>query len=311
MATRRERLGRMWTSDEIEEDCVQAKSEFRHRRMLDPLVDYLNEFEIARTAAGSVIDQLPAILARPVKQEMLAAIVGNPASFMALRYLTAPPISEDDLDTLLGVSLSATALRKDKDIATALVDLLKETIDPKRFPWIPAHKTPTTEQLHGATLATAVAAAIQRVQTKRRGDEKKSLEGQVESLLLSMGYEKAPKPRGAIEHTEDLPGPGKFMTEVTIGSDNGDFVIGLPNRRRLALECKSSNSAINSRKRLNKEIVKNAKNWDAQFGSQVLTGAVLQGVFKPEYVEDAQDTPVLIFWGHRLNDLEQFIHSAK
>ena len=94
-------------------------------------------------------------------------------------------------------------------------------------------------------------------------------------------------------------------------SDNGDCVIGLYDRRRLVLECKSSNSEINSRKRLNKEVVKDAKNWGGQFGAQVLTAAALRGVFKPGYVQEAQATPIMILWGNRLEHLKSFIESTK
>ena len=101
------------------------------------------------------------------------------------------------------------------------------------------------------------------------------------------------------------------MRGATLGSDNSDFVIGLWNNRLLAIECKSSNSEINSRKRLNKEIVKNAGGWTAHFGNIVIPSAMLRGVFKAQYVADAQATPVAIFWGHRLPDLAGFIQATK
>lgn len=101
------------------------------------------------------------------------------------------------------------------------------------------------------------------------------------------------------------------MTGVTLGRHNGDFVVGLFDRRRLALECKSSNSALNSRKRLNKEVVGDASEWARQFGNQVVSGAVLRGVFDSRYVLTAQGTPLLIFWSHRLEDLRKFIESTR
>jgi hypothetical protein len=100
------------------------------------------------------------------------------------------------------------------------------------------------------------------------------------------------------------------MTSVTLGGDNADCVLGLADGRCLALECKSSNSAINSRKRLNKEVVKDAENWRRQFGNQVLAGAVLRGVSDPRYVHEAQTTPLLIFWGHGLEELRRFVVSG-
>jgi hypothetical protein len=34
-------------------------------------------------------------------------------------------------------------------------------------------------------------------------------------------------------------------------------------------------------------------------------------VFKPSYVYEAQGTPIMILWGHRLEDLKSFIESTK
>jgi hypothetical protein len=107
----------------------------------------------------------------------------------------------------------------------------------------------------------AAAATIQRVQTKRSGDEKTDLEGLVTPLLDSLQFKRVAT-RAPINTTEDLPRPGKDMTGATLGHDNGDCAIGLYDRRRLVLERKSSNSKINSRKRLGKKVVKDAKNWD-------------------------------------------------
>lgn len=311
MATRGNNRGRLWSFDELLADCKESTRLFRLRRMNEPLSDYLAEFSSAQAAADYVINNLPRLFATPTDQTLLAEVIGNPAFNTALRYLTAPPISVDDLETVLCRSVSATAMRRDAAFAEEVIELLRQTIDPKRFPWLSTDIAATAEELHVAKVSTAVAATIQRVQTKRRGDEKKDLEGAVSRLLDSLGYTRIATPRMPILSTEDLPRAGEYMTGATLGNDNGDCVIGLYDRRRLVVECKSSNSEINSRKRLNKEVVKDARNWDSQFGAQVLTGAALRGVFNPNYVREAQETPIMIFWAHRLEDLEAFIESTK
>jgi hypothetical protein len=303
--------GRQWTLEDIEADCIQSEQAFRLRRTSEPLEAYLEEFTTAKEAANAVIDRLPEILTQPANSELLATLAADANLCTALRYLAAPPISEDDLDTLLTTKLSARALRTDPALADGLVSLIRATIDPRRFPWIVDGTAPTARQLYAAKLASAVAATIQKVQTRRRGDEKKDLEGAVETRLLEQRYTRVRTPGRAIQHVQDLPGQREFMASVTLGGDNGDFVIGLPDRRHLALECKSSNSAINSRKRLNKEVVKDAENWRRQFGNQVVAGAVLRGVFHPRYVLEAQSTPLLIVWEHRLDDLTDFIEATR
>ena len=95
------------------------------------------------------------------------------------------------------------------------------------------------------------------------------------------------------------------------GSDNADLIVRLDDDRLLAIECKGSNSEINSRKRLNKEAVHNARAWLGRFGSdQVVPAVALQGVFNARYVAEAQETPMAIFWGHRLDDLKTFLTGA-
>jgi hypothetical protein len=300
-----------WTHAQIVQDCDLSASRFRDRRVRQPLDDYLAEYVAAKAAVDSVVGQLDRIFAEPTDQQLLAAIAGNKALFTALRYLAAPPISEGDLSTLLSSPMSATALRNDSALAKRLVQLLRTTIDPKRFPWVHEGTEPTPEQLDTATVASAVAATIQRVQTKRRGDETSGSEQAVEDLLIALGFRKRPAPRHSIEAVEDLPAAGEYMTRATLRGHNGDFVIGLfdEGRHRLALECKSSNSSLNSRKRLNKEVVADAKVW-AGLG-QVIPGAVLRGVFDPRYAQEAQDTPMVIFWSHRLDDLRDFIEATR
>lgn len=51
--------------------------------------------------------------------------------------------------------------------------------------------------------------------------------------------------------------------------------------------------------------------WVATFGEMVIPGAALRGVFKPEYVGDAQAAKVALFWGHRLGDLAAFIAATR
>lgn len=313
MATRgAQHRGRVWTEDEVAADCESSADHFRERRgTTDSLDDYLEQFASAEAAAERVIGQLSEILSDPADKELLVDIVSNKELYTALRYLTAPPISDDDLATMLHRRPTTAALNEDEAYAGGLVTILRANLDPKRFPWVSSGERPTRSQLQAATLASAVAIAIQRVQTKRRGDEKSGLEGAVERMLTALEFQKVASPRENIENVEDLPAPGTYMSEVTLGGHNADFVIGLRDRRRLALECKSSNSGINSRKRLNKEVCSDAAAWAEQFGNQVVTGAALRGVFESRYVLEAQATPLLIFWSHRLEDLREFIEAAR
>ena len=43
----------------------------------------------------------------------------------------------------------------------------------------------------------------------------------------------------------------------------------------------------------------------------MVPAVALQGVFKDRYLIEAQETPMLIFWGHRLDDLKQFVEASR
>lgn len=302
--------GRNWTGPEMAADCAASKADFRVRRLSVPLQDYLAEFPSVRAAADHIIANLNAILASPANGALLADVVADPDKFVALRYSAAVPISEDDLTTLIGSKPSSSSLRRNQAQADALATLLRDSLDPNRFPWVGKGVPPTPEEIEAAGLASAVAATIQRVQTIRRGDEKAALEDDIERILQKSGFALVPTIKPNISVLSAGPAPGTYMRHCNLGNDNADFVVGLHNHRLLALEAKASNSEINSRKRLNKEVVQDAQKWTRTFGTQVVAAAGLQGVFKPSYVADAQSTPLLIFWRHRLSDLSDYLANA-
>jgi XamI restriction endonuclease len=242
----------------------------------------------------------------------LQTLWGTEAGRVGFRYLGAPPISTDDLETLAEAQLSAAAAQDVTGKRQRLVAVMRAFLDPRRFPWVEQHRAPTESELSAAVLATTTLIASQRVQTLRRGDEKAMVEGAVKGLLVGMGWQAASKSSNGIRNLlNDSPPLNHFLSQVNLGSDNADVVVRLGDGRLLAIECKGSNSEINSRKRLNKEAVQNARAWLARFGDQVVPAVALQGVFKGSYVAEAQTTPMLIFWGHRLDDLHGFIDACR
>jgi hypothetical protein len=248
----------------------------------------------------------------PVDAVFIGELLRDDHMRAALRYLGAPPISEDDLKTMVGSSLAWTLVRRSAERATAIRDVVVQILDPKRFPWVTAGRLPSEEEQRSTILASSVAAAAQRVQTSRRSDERRLLEGAVRGLITGMHFTSVPIRR--IESLRrDAPRPGEFTARSCIvGEDEADIVVGLMDHRVLAIECKASNSEINSRKRINKEIGQDARNWVARFGTDdfVPAGAI-QGVFKPSYIAAAQETPLVFFWGHRLEDLREFVTASR
>ena len=108
------------------------------------------------------------------------------------------------------------------------------------------------------------------------------------------------------------PAPGEFCGESKLGDTRADLVVRLYDRRAMPVECKASNSAVNSFKRLNHEAVGKARAWLAGFGGrQIVPCAVISGVFNPANLETAQAEGLALVWSHRLDDLAEFTEATK
>ncbi len=303
---------RHWSLREITADAATARDDFRRRRLGEPREKYLEAFARLERANARIVGGLAALLATPVNQPLLAEVVRDKDLLTALRYVGGPPVSLDDLETLSGDTLTAKRITSNRDFAEAVREVLSCILDPKRFPWIHAGRSPRPAERKAAVMASTVLASSQEVETRRRSDERQVVEGMVHGVLVGSAFEQRQAPRGGIQslRSDEAPRPGTFMTGCTLGSNNADFVIGLWDNRILAIEAKGSNSAINSRKRLNMEAVQKALAW-AQFGRDVVSAAAIRGVFNPAEVVRAQETPLVIFWAHRIEDLRRFINSTK
>ncbi|MCE2721982.1 MAG: XamI family restriction endonuclease [Betaproteobacteria bacterium] len=300
------------SDEQIRNDAALAREEFRQRRLGKPLAAYNDIYPVAMSSANVVVGAIDEITATRVDRTILADIVGNKQHYAALRSLAATPISADDLKTLVGATISKTALKANQDLAQKLASLIADCLDPQRFPWVHEGRAATRAELASAKLATAVLVAVSAVQAGRRGDERADLEGKVEEILIGSGYKFVAKPKGGISNPKHGPEPGHFMKTCKLGTHNADFVIGLWDGRIMAIECKASNSEVNGFKRLNKEVVVDAKDWTIRFGRDVVVpAAALRGVFKPSSVSEAQAEGVYLYWWHRIDALGEFLRAAK
>ena len=301
---------RRWSSAQLETLAIEAVKLFRTERVGEPRI-YSAFFEAFAPVFRDMIENaLPALLKKDVDRELLAKIVSSDEARTAFRYLAAPPISDDDLKTLASTSLSAAALRTDAAQAERVRDAVLNVIDPHRFPWIGDNRNPRDGEKNTAIIASAVLVATQKVSTSRRSSAKRQQEEAVKTTLKKMHFREVP-PRN-IPLLEDGPRPGEFCGESKLGDTRADLVVRLADRRYLAIECKVSNSAVNSFKRLNHEALGKARRWLEQFGRRaVVPAAVLSGVFNKNNLEAVQDGGLALFWGHRLGDLETFIATCR
>ena len=229
----------------------------------------------------------------------------------ALRYLAGPPISDDDLKTIADVrSLSKKARKDNPEAIDKVLSVIQRVIDPHRFPWVVNNTKASPEQLEAALLASAVLLAAQRVATGRRMDGKEVQEEKVKTYLRSLGFDEVAP--ATISTLVGGPQAMQFCAECQLGERKADVVIRLHDTRLMALECKVSNSATNSVKRLNNDAAVKAEYWLKAFGTaQVVPAAVLAGVFKVKNLEQAQESGLALLWSHDLPQLGNFIESTR
>lgn len=256
------------------------------------------------------MNRLPELTSDQCDAGLISDFMRQEPTKRAFRYLAAPPISEDDLKTLAEASLAPTTLARNAEMAHRLRDVVLRVIDPHRFPWLSEGREPTAEERHTAIVASAALVATRGVEMFRRTDAKDRQEGKVKALLAGCGFTEIA--RRDIPTSAQAPAPGEFMGETPLAGAKADVVARLHDGRILAIECKVSNSAVNSYKRLVHDTGGKATIWYDQIGkANIVASAVLNGVFSAANCESVQnDKLVTIFWDHRLEDLRAFVEGA-
>lgn len=229
----------------------------------------------------------------------------------AFRYLTAPPISKDDLETVADAALTPSRLRTDPESTRRIRDTVLTIIDPHRFSWMAEGRKPSRHERERAVIASAALAASSDVETTRRNTSKGTQEQAVKKLLASAGMKEVKAREIAI--LTAAPAPGQFCGETRLAGTRADVVTRLKDGRAMAIECKVSNSTVNSYKRLVHDTGGKAAHWYNQLGrAQVIPCAVLSGVYSTANLEDVQENKgVYLFWQHRLIDLAAFVRKIK
>lgn len=297
----------IWTMEKFDLEGLFAESMFRQERLEEPLEQYLEAFDKYRSVIGDLLE-ITVDLSR-LKEEF-GAVISNPDSLLALRYLAGPPISKDDLMTLAESSLAPGKLTKDREMGERVVETVLIALDRRRFPWMSEDREPTMEERHAAILASAALIATQRAQTVRRNEGKTAQESAVKDRLLLEGLVEVHS--RTIRTLTDFPRPGEFCGESKFGTRKADVVVRLWDDRAMPIECKVSNSSTNSVKRLNNDAAKKAATWSKEFGTvNVVPAAVLAGVFKTHNLQQAQEDGLTIFWAHDLDPLVDFIEATR
>ena len=236
----------------------------------------------------------------------LSRILADADLLKTFRYLAGPPISEDDLKVLADAALSPSRLCQDTEMAARVLNVVRLGLDKRRFPWVGESREAKGNERDAAVLASAALMASSHVSTIRRSSGKERQELAVEKILLDGGHSKVPTRR--VNTFNQIPRPNEFCRESLLGTRKADFLVGLPDQRVMAIECKVSNSSTNSVKRLNNDAAAKAEAWTKHFGTlNVVPVAILSGVYNVRNLEQAQERGLTLFWAHDLDQLMKWI----
>lgn len=298
-----------WTTTELTEDVAESAARFRAER-LAVTDSWATHYSQARSKFDLLFKHLSDLNPGRITDDSLAQAYSLGLG-EALRYLAGPPISDDDLQVIAAVdSIAPGVLQKNHEVLRKVFGVIERVIDPYRFPWVEAGGVPTAQQREAALLASSVLLAAQRIATERRNEGRETQEATVKQYLRRQGFTEAPTM--TINTIVKGPQSMQFCAECQVGERKADVVVRLHDTRLMAIECKVSNSATNSVKRVNNDAAAKAEYWIKQFGiAQVVPAAVLAGVFKVRNLEQAQERGLAIFWSHDLDKLGAFIGATR
>jgi len=296
------------SSENLEAERRRAEEHFREGRHTEPLELYLGLFDEYRGVVEEFLEQTVDLTALAGQAKSLLSDRGKQEVF---RYITGPPVSEDDLKVLVQTtSLSPKRLEEDPDVVARIVSFARDWCDRRRFPWLSEGREPNEKDRDAAILATTALLAMRRVETLRRNEGKGMQERLVFDRLKEIGLEEVP-PR-SVSTLNKAPKPGEFCREAKLGTRKADFIVGLWDGRVMPIECKVSNSTTNSIKRLNNDAAAKAEQWRSDFGTiSVIPAAALGGCYNLRNLEDAQQRGLTLFWAHDLGVMLDWIDSTK
>jgi hypothetical protein len=297
----------LWTKEQLQTDRLAAIALFRKERTEEPLEDYLEGFDQYQ---GYIEELLETTVDLTDIETSALDVLTDKRLLEAFRYLAAPPISTDDWKVLADASLAKGQLRKNPEQVKRLVEVVRSVLDRRRFSWVVEKREPTEAERGAAVMASAALMAASRAQTRRRLLGKEQQEAMVKAALTEMGFKEVAS--RDIPNVSHAPSIGEFCGESTLGTRKGDIIVRLWDQRVMPIECKVSNSYINSVKRLNNDAAVKAGSWKTDFGlRQVVPTAVLGGVYKLHNLEDAQQRGLTLFWAHSLKPLTDWITRTK
>ena len=296
-----------WSDDELEEDRLKTIDIFIDERLKDEIKNYLETFRMTKDMVERLFKVTNDLL--DLKGKVFEE---DPQLIEPARYLGCRPISQDDLDVLARENVTR---RKNisPEGARRGARAIRAVLDPIRFSWISDQRPPSKEERAKAIEWTAGLWANQQLGTKRRMELSYRQEEAAIKIIQDEGFVMDLSVK-EIQNSIDLDKlhPGKFAKQIEIKTAKCDVAVRLLDGRLLVIECKASNSYVNSIKRLIRETGGTAIKWLDEFGEQIIPCAVLSGIYKLKNLQDAQqEYNITIFWEHKLESLRDFLKKSR
>ncbi|HEX4893028.1 MAG TPA: XamI family restriction endonuclease [Hyphomicrobiaceae bacterium] len=272
-----------------------------------------SDWEVAIAEARSSISN--ALRASDYLRDVPGAIRASGEHSKVIRHILAPPLSQDQFSLFYPSwsksSEKAASRRPSEASASAVGKAVGERRWESLTPWIESGRKPTRRELERVYWAIGTLIASQHFATIQRNRLARIQEQDVIAILVKNGWTKLPS--SLLDTRASLPArhfmhKTRFAT-ATSRPQEVDVALGLGGSVVLAMECKVTNDATNSIKRIN-DILKKAHAWKEHWGSFVRTAALLQGVIAEKDVVRLLDANVEVFWSHDLERFEDWIASA-
>lgn len=296
-----------WTADQLAAELDKAIELFRKERLEEDVTEYGSYFDQFQGHMETLIEQTVDLSQLEAKAN---DILTDADGLKSARYLAGPPISEDDLEVIAQAALSPARLRNDPKMVERVIQVILAGLDRHRFPWVLEGREPTEGERQAAVIASAALMATRKIEADRRNESSRIQQQAVTTALISLGMTKSQARH--MNNLRDAPKVGEFCGEAKLCGRKADITIGLYDGRVMPIECKVSNSFVNSIKRLNNDAAAKAEGWRNDLGTKnVIPVAVIGGLYQIRHMLSAQERGLSIIWAHEMKPLLDFIESTK
>lgn len=266
----------------------------------------------AASLAEIRLQVVAALVASQDLRDLRSALENDGRHMLIFRHLLAPPKSQDQFKLLCdewSKGSEKSGRPQKPDAVRAVAGVLAQWMDRAIAPWLLVNSEPTDIERELLIERVISFIAPKLTETQKRNRLSAEQENAVVRLLSDLGWTRLPSV--TIDTRAAIP-PKHFMNKTrfataTTTAQEVDIACGFEGSYVAAMECKVTNDATNSVKRVN-DVLKKAAAWKSHWGSFVETAALLQGVIKPDDVQRLTDEGVKVFWSH---DLEAFASWVK